>query len=153
VYTRLGVSLIHGVGAVAIRDIKKGTLVFAPDDDDTVKIPKQRTEQLPPAIKALYHDFCVLEDGKYECPVSFNKLTPAWYVNDCGQDEPNVAPDSDLRFKALRDIKAGEELLARYADYSRRTTGLTECEGAPAPPGEWPSRWRAAHLPGGRPDA
>ena len=57
----------------------------------------------------LYEDFCVLQGSEYECPVSFNKLTPAWFVNDAGEGEPNIRPDSDLKFRALRDIAAGED--------------------------------------------
>jgi hypothetical protein len=54
--------------------------------------------------------------GIFTCPTSFNKLTVAWYCND--SDDPNIAPDESLRFYALRDIKANEELVSRYADYS-----------------------------------
>jgi SET domain-containing protein len=48
--------------------------------------------------------------------VNFNKLTVAWYANN--SDEPNIAPDKNLRFRATRPIAAGEELTARYDDYS-----------------------------------
>jgi uncharacterized protein len=118
-YTRLARSRRHGIGVFAIRNIPRGTLVFAPDDEATVKIRKATVDKLPRAIRRLYHDFCVLRGRAYECPVSFNKLTPAWYLNDSGEDEPNVVPDRNLRLRALRDIKAGEELLAKYSDYSQ----------------------------------
>jgi len=129
VYTRLGVSKLKpssayggdspGVGVIAIQDIPQGTLVFSPDDDETANVLRRDIERLPAAIKKLYTDFCVERDGAFTCPVSFNKLTPAWYVNDCAEDrEPNVKPDESLRFFAIRDIQAEEELLARYKDYS-----------------------------------
>jgi hypothetical protein len=129
VYTRLGVSKIRqskkygdlspGIGVFAIRDIPKSTLIFSPDDDETVIALNSNVTGLPDNIKKLYEDFCVRDDDKFTCPVSFNKLTPAWYVNDSTEDnEPNVKPDESLRFFALRDIQDGEELLARYEDYS-----------------------------------
>ena len=129
VYTRLGVSKRKpspayggdppGVGVIAIQHIPQGTLVFSPDDDETAIALRHDVERLPTTIKKLYTDFCVERDGMFTCPVSFNKLTPAWYVNDCAEDsDPNVKPDESLRFFAIRDIQAGEELLARYKDYS-----------------------------------
>jgi hypothetical protein len=129
VYTRIGVSKIKpsaqygaegsGVGVIAIRDIPAGALVFSPDDDETVVALKRDVDPLPEALKKLYTDFCVQKDNSFTCPVSFNKLTPAWYVNDAADDhDPNVKPDESLRFFAIRDIQEGEELLARYEDYS-----------------------------------
>jgi hypothetical protein len=107
----------RGVGVFAIGDIPKGTLVFAPDDDPTVVVKRSDVETLPDKLKRLYHDFCPLEGDRYTCPVNFNKLTPSWYANN-NSTEPNIAPDKDLRFRALRDIAAGEELTSRYTDYS-----------------------------------
>jgi hypothetical protein len=129
VYTRIGISKIKpsaqygeegpGVGVIAIRDIPVGALVFSPDDDETVIALKRDVDRLPEALRKLYTDFCVQEGNSFTCPVSFNKLTPAWYVNDAADDhEPNVKPDESLRFFAIRDIREGEELLARYEDYS-----------------------------------
>ena len=108
----------RGVGVFAIRDIPKGTLVFAPDNDPTVVVKQDAIEMLPEEFKRLYHDFCVLTDGLYTCPVSFNKLTVAWYGNN--SENPNIAPDESLRFRAIRDISAGEELTSHYDDYSDR---------------------------------
>jgi hypothetical protein len=105
-----------GVGVVAIGDIPKGALVFAPDDDTVVSVSSDKISALPTEIRKLYEDFAVLENGSYICPTSFNKLTVSWYLN-CSE-EPNVEPDDALRFRALRDIRAGEELFSRYSDYS-----------------------------------
>jgi len=125
VYARLkpadnGMSVIQdsekGVGIFAIRNIPKGALVFAPDDDNTVLVRQEDIEMIPEELKRLYHDFCVLEGDMYLCPVNFNKLTLAWYANN--SENPNIAPDKSLRFRAIRDIAAGEELISRYADYS-----------------------------------
>ena len=50
------------------------------------------------------------------CPTSFNKLTPAWFLNH--SENPNVAADKAYRFIALKNIKKGEELTADYNRYS-----------------------------------
>jgi hypothetical protein len=104
------------VGAFAIVDIPRGTYVFEPDDNPTFKIAADEIEALPQSVLRLYKDFCVLKDGEYECPTSFNQLTPSWYLNHSGA--PNIAADSALKFYAIRDIKAGEELTADYGSYS-----------------------------------
>jgi hypothetical protein len=117
VYTRLGTSKAHGVGVFAIRKIKKGTKVFGSDDAGMVWIDKHRTEHLPNRVKKLYEDFAVLKNGKYGCPTSFNQLTPSWYLNE-SRANPNVRCDENYDFLATRDIKAGEELLASYPQYS-----------------------------------
>jgi len=118
VYTRLRVSRVGGagIGVFAVIDIPQGTDVFGADDAETVFINKEETVALTPEIRKLYHDFCVLKSNRYECPSNFNSLTVSWYLNT--SESPNVEPDSNLRFKAIRDIKAGEELFANYAEYS-----------------------------------
>jgi hypothetical protein len=116
VYTRLKASRAHGVGVFAIVDIPEGTYMFEPDDDDLVSVSADETKGLPPALRKLYEDFCVLNDGTYQCPSNLNKLTPAWFLNT--SKEPNVAANLSLKFYALRDIKAGDELTADYDTYS-----------------------------------
>ena len=116
VFTRLGPSQIHGVGVFAIVDIPKGQYVFEPDDSKTVHIAQGEIKNLPSAIRELYKDFCVLKDNVFECPNSFNSLTPSWYLNH--STTPNVAPDLSLKFFAIREIRKGEELTADYATYS-----------------------------------
>lgn len=118
VYTRIAVSNVHdgGVGVLAIADIPKDEYIFFPDNDHVIWVNETELENLPEGIKKLYTDFCVKKGKKYGCPISFNKLTPAWYLNS--SQTPNVYCDDDLRFKALRNIKEGEELTADYSKYS-----------------------------------
>jgi hypothetical protein len=116
VYTRLKPSPLHGVGVFAIRDIPNGQYIFEPDDDETVSVLAEETEVLGPTLRQLYEDFCVLKGKSYECPSNFNKLTLSWYLNT--SKDPNVAADLSLKFHAIRDIRAGEELTADYSAYS-----------------------------------
>jgi SET domain len=127
VYTRLMASPRAGVGVFAIKMIPKGTYVFEPDDDDLVLVDMSETIVLPSSIRRLYEDFCVLKNGVYQCPTTFNKLTPSWYLNH--SDTPNVRADESLKFLALRDIEEGEELTANYSSYSENLSlGLTDTE-------------------------
>lgn len=121
VYTRLRPSKVDpdGVGVFAIADIKKGTYLFEPDDDKMVWINGQRISELSREIRKLYHDFGPLKNGKYGVPTSLNKLTVAWYLNEPAPGTPpNVGCDATLKFYALADISAGDELTVEYGGYS-----------------------------------
>ena len=119
VYARVFCSPIHGVGVVAIRDIKQNTLIFRGDDADLIWIERRHLENSPPEIKRLYDDFAVIQGDKYGCPANFNLLTPAWYLNEPKPgEEPNVRASENYEFFACRDIKNGEELTIRYCTYS-----------------------------------
>jgi hypothetical protein len=121
-YTRIGVSKIEnaGVGIIAIRDIPKDEFIFFPDDDELVWIEKDKITDLPDKLKKLYIDFCIKKDNLYGCPINFNNLTPAWYLNN--STDPNVYSDNEFRFKAKREIKEGEELTVDYSTYSEDRT-------------------------------
>jgi SET domain-containing protein len=116
VYTRIGRSKIRGVGIIAILPIRKGTQIFFPDNDKLCWVKAIKLRRLPKEIRKLYEDFCIKKGRKYGCPVNFNKLTPAWYLNH--SKDPNVAADSNYRFYALKNIKRGDELTADYRTYS-----------------------------------
>ncbi|MHB8579337.1 MAG: SET domain-containing protein [Ignavibacteriaceae bacterium] len=116
VFTRLAPSKIHGIGVFAIQNIKKGMYVFYHDDDDMIWIPKSEIKEIPPSLKKLYKDFCILKDNSYGSPPNFNLMTTSWYLNH--SDIPNVRCDKNYRFYALRNIKNGEELTVDYNSYS-----------------------------------
>ena len=116
VFARIGRSKRHGVGVLAIRNIKKGTSIFYGDDEPIYWVDKKSIKQLPDGIKKMYEDFCIIKRDLYGCPKNFNQLTPAWYLNH--SKNPNVACNKDYKFYALRDIKKGEELTVDYTTYS-----------------------------------
>jgi SET domain-containing protein len=122
-YTRIRLSRIHGVGVFAIRRIKKGTSIFPDDNQEIEWIDNSDLKKLPPEIRKMYDDFCIIKDGgkKYGCPSSFNRLTISWYLNEPWRNqEPNVECRDDYMFYALRDIAVGEELTVNYETYSER---------------------------------
>jgi uncharacterized protein len=79
-------------------------------------IKKSHLGRLPKRVRRLYDDFAVLKNKRYGCPLSFNRLTPSWYLND--SKTPNVRCDENYDFVAIRNIKPGEELTADYSTYS-----------------------------------
>lgn len=118
VYARLAPSRIHGIGVFAIRNIKKGTPVFLGDDDEIVWKKKEELKRLPGSIRRLYEDFCIIRSNGsvYGCPRNFNLLTVAWYLNE--SKKPNVGCNEAYHFRALRNIRSGEELTVDYDTYN-----------------------------------
>jgi SET domain-containing protein len=115
VYARIGPSRIHGVGVLAIKDIPAGTLVFHGESERVTWRSRAAVRRLPPAIRALYEDFGMVSGDQIGVPPSLNQLSVGWYVNH--SDQPNVTAGDDGRFRALRRIRAGEELTADYRTF------------------------------------
>lgn len=118
VYTRLGVSSIHGIGVFAICNIEKNTLLFEQDNTEMIWIDAKDTIGISDKLKKMYDDFCVIKDDgtKYGCPANFNQLTMGWYMNH--SDTPNVEIDENYDFRTNRDIEDGEELTINYKTFS-----------------------------------
>ena len=83
VYVRLRPSKLDpkGVGVFAIKQIPAGKRVFAGENEEIVWIPKSSIPKNGP-IRKLYDDFSIIKTDRYGAPVSFNRLTPAWYLNE-----------------------------------------------------------------------
>jgi hypothetical protein len=117
-YTRLQPSAISGVGVFAIRRIRKGIQLFSGDLDEMLWV---KTDDLPrhKHLRKFYEDFAVWKNGRCGVPKHFHRLTMSWYLNDPRKGEkPNVACDENYDFRALRDIKRGEELTVDSSAYS-----------------------------------
>lgn len=117
VYVRLKPSNLHkgGIGVFAIKPIAKGARIFAGENEEILWIPDKDVPKTGP-IGMLYEDFAILKDGQYGCPTSFNRLTPAWYINE--SKHPNARCDENYDFIAIRDIRVGEELSTKYSEFS-----------------------------------
>ena len=85
-------------------------------------------DDLPKAkqLRRFYEDFAVWKNGRFGCPKHFHRLTMSWYLNDPTKGQkPNVECDANYEFKALRDIKTGEDLTVdshTYSDHSESQT-------------------------------
>jgi hypothetical protein len=118
VHTRLAPSRIHrgGVGVFSIGKIKKGTPLFNGDNDEMQWVREDLIPKGPKAIRRLYDDFAVIKNGRYGCPLTFNRLTMSWYLNH--STNPNLKCTDDYDFVAARDISLGEELTVDYPTYN-----------------------------------
>jgi hypothetical protein len=117
VYVRIKPSKVHagGVGVVAIMSIPKNTKIFAEENEEVTWIEK-RTLPKRIALRKMYDDFAIIKGERYGCPVSFNRLTPAWFMND--SKRPNTRCDENYDFYTTRQIRAGEELTIDYSTFS-----------------------------------
>ena len=118
-YVMLKPSPIEGVGVFAIADIPKGcrTMFSKPDaDDEWITITKKEIEALPAPAQFLVGNYCLYDEENYFVPTrGFKKMDLALFINHA--DTPNIISinDGDY-FEAIRDIKAGEELLVDYGE-------------------------------------
>jgi SET domain-containing protein len=114
VYSRLGVSPIHGIGVFAVRDIPKGANPLKSYVRfKEIDIPKADIKHLPKGVREQIDTFCYYDRKKVSIPrLGLNTFDMAIYLNH--SKKPN------LRFKkagvliALRDVKKGEEMFIDY---------------------------------------
>ena len=116
VYARIGLSRIHGVGVLAIRDIPRGTQLFRGEDERVVWVRLADVRRLPRELRRLYTDFGMAWGKRIGVPRTLNMLSVGWYLNHSAR--PNVEADEDGRFHTLRRIRRGEELTADYRTFS-----------------------------------
>lgn len=118
-YVMLKPSPIEGIGVFAITDIPKGcrTMFGKPDAaDEWITITKNEIESLPASTQFLVGNYCLYDEEHYFVPAhGFKKMDLALFINHA--DTPNIISinDGDY-FEAIRDIKAGEELLVDYGE-------------------------------------
>jgi len=126
---RVSRSTIHGVGVKAIEDIKKGAELFPDDDGKLIWVDESQLLLLPlsQAQWRLYFDFCIFKGKKCGCPLSFDNLTPAWYLNSPQKDQDANAEcierDGGFFFYAKCDISAGTEITVDYSTFSEDAWG------------------------------
>jgi SET domain-containing protein len=112
-------SPIEGIGVFAIRDISKGcSSMFDKPDDATewITVSKKEIEALPAHAQFLVNNYCLYDEVDYFLPAQgFKKMDLALFINH--SDNPNIISlnDGDY-FEAVRDIKAGEELVINYGE-------------------------------------
>ena len=110
-------SPIEGIGVFAVSDIAKGCRdMFSKPDaaDEWITIAKKEIETLPAHAQFLVGNYCLYDDRNYFVPGhGFKKMDLALFINHSGI--PNIISinDGDY-FEAIRDIKAGEEILIDY---------------------------------------
>lgn len=116
--TKIGVSSIDGVGVFAIRDIKQYEEVFPIWDYETgiYLVPNDRLSEIPNEVVNLLDKYFINDECGYKVIrlfKGFNFLFHGFsYCNSAWPNETNVNITNDGI--AMRDIKAGEEILEWY---------------------------------------
>lgn len=114
-YATLKPSGIHGIGVFAICDIPKGTKnIFSADRSEWHRIEKKEVDTLPTHAKALVENHCLYDDDHYFIPeYGFKLFDMVVFLNHA--EDPNLLSVNDGEyFEAIKDIRAGEELLIDY---------------------------------------
>ena len=114
-YVMLKPSPIEGIGVFAIRDIPKGCrTIFSTGIGDWIKLSFDEVEKLPPHSRNLVETYCLYDEENYFVPdYGFKLMDMVLYLNHSAQFNIVSVNDGE-QFEALRDIKAGEELLVNY---------------------------------------
>ena len=101
-------SPLGGIGVFAAHDIAAGTRAlsgkFEPRTMKTKEIPEE------------FLKYCIhINDEECLCPQLFDRMEIGWYLNH--SDTPNIVRVAHNQVYALRDIKAGEEILIDYNQF------------------------------------
>lgn len=118
--TKIGVSKIHGVGVFAIKDIKEGEQIFPVWQYDTgvYFIPNDRLNEIPLEVLDLLHMYFINEECGYKIIRLFKGLNFLFngfsYCNSTYPNRENI--NMDINGIALKDIKAGDEILEWYVE-------------------------------------
>jgi hypothetical protein len=114
----MGVSSIDGVGVIAIRDIKQYEEVFPIWDYETgiYIIPTDRLDEIPNEVVELLDMYFINEECGFKIIRLFKGMNFLFHgTSYCNSAWPNKEnANIDITGVALRDIKAGEEILEWY---------------------------------------
>jgi SET domain-containing protein len=120
VKTKIGVSKIHGVGVFSIRDIKKGEEVFSTWklSSGIYIIPNERLNEISKEVLELLDMYFINDECGFKFIRLFKDLNFLFNgVSFCNSAYPNKQNiNIDNKGVALRDIKAGEEILEWYTE-------------------------------------
>lgn len=98
-------SPIHGIGVFATHDIPKGTKVFS-----DLNYKWYELNSVPVELRK-YCQF--LTEDTVRGPERFDRMEVDWFLNH--SNNPNIVEIREEHWIAVKDIKAGEELLIDYA--------------------------------------
>jgi SET domain-containing protein len=118
--TKLSVSNIDGVGVFAIKDIKKGEQVFPiwEFDSGMYVVPNNRMNDIPSQVKLLLHKYFINGECGFKILRLYKGLNFLFhgfsYCNSAYPNKENVNIDNNGF--ALKDIKAGDEILEWYVE-------------------------------------
>lgn len=116
--TEIKPSFIQGVGVFAIRDINKGEELFPKWDGETgiYIIPNESIKEIPNYVIDLMERYFINFESEFKLIRLFNGFNFISHsLSYCNSAYPNRENQNiDTNGIALRDIKAGEEILEWY---------------------------------------
>ena len=118
--TKIGVSAINGIGVFAIRDINAGENVFPIWEGESFMylIPNERLSDIPIEVLELLDMYFINDECGFKILRLFKGMNFLFhgtsYCNSAWPNEQNT--NIDITGIALRDIKAGEEILEWYTE-------------------------------------
>jgi SET domain-containing protein len=118
--TKIGVSSVDGVGVFAIRDINEGEDVFISwkFESGMYVIPNSRLNDIPTEVNELMDMYFINDECGYKVIRLFKGLNFLFhgtsYCNSAYPNQNNV--NISIKGIALRNIKAGEEILEWYTE-------------------------------------
>ena len=118
VKTKIGISSIDGVGVIAIKDIKQYEEIFPlwKYDSGIYLIPNDRLVEIPKEVIQLLDMYFINDECGYKVIRLFKGFNLTFhgfsYCNSAWPDTTKVNTTNDGI--AMRDIKAGEEILEWY---------------------------------------
>ena len=116
--TKIGISSVHGIGVFAIRDINKDEDVFIPwkFESGMYVIPNERLSDIPKEVLELLDMYFINEECGFKVIRLFKGMNFLFHgTSYCNSAWPNKEDTNiDITGIALRDIKAGEEILEWY---------------------------------------
>jgi SET domain-containing protein len=118
-------SPIEGIGVFTSADIKAGAVLKMWTEDDLRFIPEAEAAR-DPEFAFFGERYCVRVPGGYHCPLSFQRMSIGWFTNH--SEAPNARCEERLNWNyvAIRDIRAGEEILIDYSQLSAEEAALSE---------------------------
>jgi len=119
-YCKIGVSKVHGIGVIAIRDIPKGVDPFLSlgSNNQFLCLTEEEVDTLNKDIQDHLRSYYIRSEGTYPVLLKgFNEVCIFGYMNH--SDNPNMglyvkSVSELLPFVTLKNIKAGEELFWDY---------------------------------------
>lgn len=118
--TKISISKVHGVGVFAIKDIMEGERVFPTWEYDSglYLIPNDKLHLIPIEVRNLLNAYFINDECGFKLIRLYKGLNFLFhgfsYCNSAWPDRTNQnMSDKGI---ALRDIKAGEEILEWYTE-------------------------------------
>ncbi len=112
--TFLDKSQVHGIGLFCSEDVKKGNIIYKPNENLDLKLQKKEFD----ALEKEEQDY-ILHYGyrnKEEYHLSFDNIRFCNHSRNCNNISKKVTGNSFTLY-AICNIKKGEELLQNYSEF------------------------------------